>query len=113
MLHWRVGNKTRFAYGAIGVVIHSQAIIGNNCIIGTNVTIGGGSKKGVPIIGNNVYLSTGSKIIGNITIGSNSVIGANAVVVKNVPPNCVVAGVPAKIIHENINISDYCKISVN
>jgi serine O-acetyltransferase len=107
-----IGKKTRFAYGAIGVVIHKDAIIGENCIIGTNVTIGGGSGVGVPVIGDNVYVATGSKIIGNIKIGSNSVIGANAVVVKNIPAKCVAAGVPAKVIHENINVSDYCKISV-
>jgi serine O-acetyltransferase len=108
-----IGKGSRFAYGAIGCVIHSKAIIGDNCIIGSNVTIGGGSGSGVPVIGNNVYLATGCKIIGNITIGSNVVIGANAVVVKDIPSNCVAAGVPARIIHKNIKVSDYCKISTD
>jgi serine O-acetyltransferase len=52
----------------------------------------------MPIIGNNVYIGAGAKILGSITIGDNVIIGANAVVTRNVPPNCTVAGVPARII---------------
>lgn len=94
-----IGQGSRFAYGAIGVVLHTRCVIGNNCIIGTNVTIGG--KNGAlnpPVIGNNVYIATGAKVLGNIIIEDNVVIGANAVVVRDVPRNAVVAGVPAKII---------------
>jgi len=97
-----IGKGTSFGYGGIGVVIHKRAIIGRNCMIGPNVTIGG--KSGlyeVPKIGNNVYIATGAKILGPINIGDNVVIGANAVVVKDVPNNAVVAGVPAKIIKYN------------
>ncbi|MBT2689223.1 serine acetyltransferase [Bacillus sp. ISL-47] len=103
-----IGKNTKFAYGGIACVIHNRAIIGANCIIGSNVTIGGKSRKiGVPIIGDNVYLSTGSKILGDVKIGNGVMVGANAVVVKDIPDRCVVAGVPAKIIKENINIQDY------
>ncbi|GAA0810217.1 exopolysaccharide biosynthesis acetyltransferase VpsG [Colwellia asteriadis] len=103
-----IGKGTIFGYGGIGVVIHKRSIIGSNCIIGTNVTIGGRSKSlGVPIIGNNVYIATGAKILGDLTIGDNSVIGANAVVINNVAANCVAAGVPAKIIKTNIDINDF------
>lgn len=103
-----IGAGTRFAYGAIGVVVHGKAAIGSNCTIGTNVTIGGKSKNsGVPTIGNNVYISTGAKVLGNVKIGDNSLIGANAVVVKDVPNNCIVAGIPAEVIRENINASEY------
>ena len=65
-----VGKGTVFAYGGIGVVIHSRAIIGNNCMIGQGVTIGG--KSGwyeVPVIGDNVHISAGARILGPIVIG--------------------------------------------
>lgn len=95
----QIGKKTNLGYGGIGVVIHSRAVIGENVMIGPNVTIGGRSgKKDVPIIGNSVYIATGAKILGNINVGNNSIIGANAVVIHDVPENAVVAGVPAKII---------------
>lgn len=55
----------------------------------------------MPIIGNNVYIATGAKILGPIKIGNNVTIGANSVVIKDVPDNMVVAGVPAKIININ------------
>lgn len=71
--------------------------IGNNVWINQQVTIGHKGDK-APIIGNNVRISCGAKVLGGITIGDNVVIGANAVVVKDVPDNCVVAGVPACII---------------
>jgi serine O-acetyltransferase len=103
-----IGKGTQFGYGGIGVVIHKNAIIGNNCVIGTNVTVGGRSRiKGVPVIGDDVYIATGAKILGNIRIGNNSVVGANAVVIQDVPNNCIVAGVPAKIIKININTKDF------
>lgn len=93
---------SRFGYGGIGVVIHKRVIIGQNCNIGTNVTIGGKSPHyKVPVIGDNVYIATGAKIIGPINIGDNVTIGANAVVVKDVPNFAVVGGVPAKIIRHN------------
>lgn len=75
--------------------------IGKNCWINQQVTIGFSNKNDCPVIGDNVVINAGAKVIGGITIGHNSRIGANAVVVKNVPENCVVAGVPAKIIKRN------------
>lgn len=103
-----IGNKTKFAYGGISVVIHGRTVIGDGCMIGQGITIGGKSKsKNVPKIGDNVYLSAGCRILGDICIGDNSIVGANAVVVNDVPPNCIVAGIPAKIIKTNINPEDY------
>jgi serine O-acetyltransferase len=103
-----IGAKTIFGYGGIGVVIHKRVVIGKNCTIGSNVTIGGKSgSENVPIIGNDVFIATGAKILGDLKVGSNSVIGANAVVIKNVPANCVVAGIPAKIIKTDIDMSDF------
>jgi serine O-acetyltransferase len=97
-----IGKGSFFSYGGIGVVLHARCKIGNNVDIGTNVTIGGRSGHyEVPIIGNNVYIATGAKILGPIKIGNNVTIGANSVVIKNVPDNMVVAGIPAKIININ------------
>jgi serine O-acetyltransferase len=103
-----IGKGTVFGYGGIAVVVHKGAIIGDGCMIGSNVTIGGKSKRtGLPIIGDRVYISTGARILGDIFIGSDSVIGANAVVIKDVPPNSIVAGIPAKIIKSGIDSKDY------
>jgi len=97
-----IGRGTFFSYGGIGVVLHARCKIGDNVEIGTNVTIGGRSGHyDVPVILNNVYIATGAKILGPIKIGNNVIIGANAVLIKDVPNNVIVAGVPAKIIKEN------------
>jgi serine O-acetyltransferase len=95
----KISKGTRFGYGGIGIVIHKNAIIGNNCFISHQVTIGGktGYSK-VPIIGDNVIIGSGAKIIGPVSIGNNVQIGANAVVVKDIPDNKIAAGIPAKII---------------
>jgi serine O-acetyltransferase len=84
-----------------GVVINSGATIGVNCNISQCVTIGRagrGGAKGFPVIGNNVYLGPGAKIIGGIKIGNDVVIGANSVVTKDVPDKAVVVGIPGKVI---------------
>lgn len=96
----KIGKGTICGYSGIGVVIHSDAEIGDNCVIGQHVTVGGGNNRypGVPKIGNNVYISHGAIVFGGITIGNNVTIGANAVVTKPVPDNAIVAGVPAKIL---------------
>lgn len=99
----KIGRGTFCGYSGIGVVIHSDAEIGENCVIGQHVTIGGGNNRypGVPKIGNNVHMSHGAIVFGGITIGNNVTIGANAVVTKPVPDNAIVAGVPAKILRYN------------
>ena len=81
-----------------GIVIHPAAVIGINCLIFQQVTIGTGAVSGYPIIGNHVDVGAGAKILGGITIGNNVKIGANSVVIDNVPDNCTVVGVPARII---------------
>lgn len=82
-----------------GIVIHPQAKIGVNCLIHQQVTIGISRKNNTaPIIKGHVDIGAGAKIIGPITIGEHALIGANAVVVKDVPPFAIVAGIPAKII---------------
>jgi len=103
-----IGDGTTFGYGGIAVVIHKRTIIGKDCLIGTGVTIGGRSKSlNVPVIGDDVYIATGAKVLGSITVGDNVVIGANAVVIEDVPSNCIVAGVPARTIKSGIIARDY------
>ena len=79
----------RLPHGLYGIIVSHRAIIGADCTIFHQVTIGDG-KNGAPIIGDNVLIGAGAKIIGNVHIGSNSKIGANAVVVHDVPENSVV-----------------------
>jgi len=91
-----------------GVTINKNAKIGDHVTIGANVTVGGagarrdkhGVTRSAPIIGNRVYIATGAKILGGIEIGSHCIIGANAVVTKDVPDFSVVAGVPGKVVNK-------------
>lgn len=97
--------------GGVGVIIGKDCKIGENCVIESNVTIGGRNNiPAMPVIGNNVFIGTGARILGDITIGDNCIIGANAVVLKDIPSYCSVAGVPAKVLHENIDIDEKCNI---
>jgi serine O-acetyltransferase len=92
--------KSFFIDHGMGVVIGETAEIGDDVLIYQGVTLGGtGLEKGKrhPTIGNNVVIGGGAKVLGNITIGDNSYIGANAVVIKDVPPNSTVVGVPGRI----------------
>ncbi len=95
----QIGKRFFIDHG-IGVVIGETAIIGDNVLLYQGVTLGGtGLEKGKrhPTIGNNVVIGAGAKVLGNISIGDNSYIGANAVVVKDIPPNSTVVGVPGRI----------------
>ena len=83
-----------------GVVIGETSIIGNNVTLFQGVTLGGTGKergKRHPTIGDNVVIGAGAKVLGNITVGANSYVGANAVVIKDVPPNSTIVGVPGRI----------------
>ena len=84
-----------------GVVIGETAVVGNDVTLFHGVTLGGtGKEKGKlhPTIGNNVFIGSGAKILGNIVIGNNVKIGANAVILKDVPSNVTIVGVPGKIV---------------
>ncbi|HHT01159.1 MAG TPA: serine O-acetyltransferase [Firmicutes bacterium] len=96
----RIGQRFFIDHG-MGVVIGETTEIGNNVTLYQGVTLGGtGKEKGKrhPTIGDNVMISAGAKILGSITVGANSKIGAGAVVIKSVPENCTVVGVPGRIV---------------
>ena len=91
----------------MGVVIGETTEIGNNVTIYQGATLGGTGKdvgKRHPTICDNVVISAGAKVLGPISVGTNSKVGAGAVVLKEVPPNCTVVGVPGRIVKKN-NVS--------
>ncbi len=98
--------KRLFIDHGMGVVIGETTIIGDDCTLYQGVTLGGvgtGSHttKRHPTLLNNVMISAGAKVIGNVTIGNNSIVGASSVVLKDVPDNCTVIGIPGRIVREN------------
>lgn len=85
-----------------GIIISGFASFGDNCVLRDGVTVGLRRVEDpvAPRVGNNVDIGTGAKLLGDITIADNVVIGANAVVLEDVPPNSIAVGVPARIIPE-------------
>ncbi len=96
----KIGRRFFIDHG-MGVVIGETCIIGDNVTIYQGVTLGGtGKEKGKrhPTIEDNVLIATGAKVLGSITIGENSKIGAGSVVLKEVPPNSTVVGIPGRVV---------------
>ena len=96
----KIGRRLVIDHG-MGVVIGETAEIGDDCLIYQCVTLGGTGKdvgKRHPTLGNNVMVGSGAKVLGPFTVGSGSKIGAGAVVLKEVPPNCTVVGNPGRIV---------------
>lgn len=86
-----------------GVVIHGKAIIGTNCMLMQQVTIGQlADDEKVPQIGNNVYIGAGARVLGGVRLGDGCSVGANAVVLIDVPESATAVGVPAKIVKKKI-----------
>lgn len=82
-----------------GIVVHPDAVIGPNCLLFQQVTLGTvASRDGVPVLGAHVDVGAGAKLLGGITVGDHAVIGANSVVIKDVPSCAIVAGIPARIV---------------
>jgi len=99
-----IGRGLKFEHGH-DIVIGADVIIGDNCKILNGVTLGGKdpflpSSGNQPTIGNNVILSTGSKILGPIVIGNYVIVGANSVVLSNIKANVTVVGIPAKVLNK-------------
>jgi len=96
----KIGRNLFIDHG-MGIVIGETAEIGDNCTIYHQVTLGGtGKDKGKrhPTLGDNVMIAAGAKVLGPIYIGNNSKIGANAVVLKDIPENSTAVGIPAKVV---------------
>lgn len=96
----KIGKGLLIDHGS-GVVIGETAEVGDNCLIYQGVTLGGtGKEKGKrhPTLGNNVMVGAGARVLGPFKIGDNAKIAANAVVLKEVPPNATAVGVPARIV---------------
>ena len=94
----RVGRRFKIEHFG-GIIISGDAVIGDDVIVRNGVTIGlrRTNERGAPIIGNRVDIGAGAKILGAITIGDGAAIGANAVVLTDVPPNSIAVGIPARI----------------
>lgn len=96
----KIGKRVFIDHGS-GVVIGETTVIGDDCTIYQGVTLGGTGKdvgKRHPTIGNGVTVGSGAKVLGPINVGDNSLIGAGAIVLKDVPPNCTVVGNPGRIV---------------
>jgi serine O-acetyltransferase len=89
-----------------GVVIHEDAVVGDDCMIMQQVTIGMIGEDCVPTVGNNVYVGAGAKVIGKINIGDGARIGANAVVTQDVPANYTAVGIPARLLERKSGFRD-------
>jgi serine O-acetyltransferase len=88
----------RFPHKALGVVIGDHVVVGPRCRILQNVTIGGrAGRTGVPVLGADVLVGVGAAVLGPITLGDGAVVGANAVVLTDVPPGLMAVGVPAVV----------------
>lgn len=99
----KIGKGVMIDHG-MGVVIGETAVVGDNCTIYQNVTLGGTGKdtgKRHPTIGNNVMIGSGAKVLGPFCVGDNSKIAANAVVLSEIPPDSTCVGVPARVVRQN------------
>mgnify|MGYP003582388781 CR=1 FL=1 len=103
----KIGKNTHFAHH-FNIAIGPTAVVGEGCKIFNGVTLGDDGKQAnaCPTVGDHVLLGTGAKIIGPIKIGSHSVVGANSVVIKDIPPYSLAVGVPATV-KRTIDRDDY------
>ncbi len=84
------------------IKVHPGTVIGDRCGIQQDVTLGMNmGREGAPVIGSDVFIGAGAKILGPVSIGNGAVIGANSLVIKDVPPGATAIGVPAKIFNLN------------
>jgi len=98
----RIGKGVFIDHG-MGVVIGETAVVGNNCLLYQGVTLGGTGKvhgKRHPTLEDNVVVGAGAKVLGAITVGANTRIGAGSVLLRNVAANSTVVGIPGRVIHQ-------------
>ncbi|MDB4967125.1 MAG: serine acetyltransferase [Myxococcales bacterium] len=95
--HARIGKGLYIGHFG-NIIVHPDTVMGERCSLSQGVTIGvlGGERQGVPHFGNDVYIGAGAKILGGVTVGDGAVIGANAVVIHDVPAGATAVGVPAR-----------------
>jgi serine O-acetyltransferase len=99
----RIGHGVFIDHG-MGVVIGETTVVGDNCLLYQGVTLGGTGKehgKRHPTLHSNVVVGAGAKVLGAITVGANTRIGAGSVVLRNVAPDSTVVGVPGRVIHQS------------
>lgn len=98
--HADIGRGTRLEHRGVAVVINRKTVVGERCSIGAQVVLGGRGKNkpGAPVIGNDVYLGAGCKVLGSVRIGDGAVIGANSVVLADVPDGATAVGIPARVL---------------
>jgi serine O-acetyltransferase len=100
-----IGRGADFGAGLVlihstGVVINGQVRGGSNILIEHQVTIGAERRRS-PILGNDVFLGAGAKVLGTVSIGDGARIGANAVVLNDIPPHCTAVGIPARVVRRH------------
>lgn len=87
-----------------GIVVNPMAVVGRNCYLSNNVLIGkvhAGRRAGVPVLGDDVFIGVGAVLLGGIRVGDGAVVGANSVVLDDVPRGCMVAGSPARVVSDS------------
>lgn len=102
-----VGRRFRIEHFG-GIIISGDAVFGDDCTIRNGVTVGlrHAGQRGSPVIGNRVDIGAGAKILGAIQIGDDVAIGANAVVLVDVPANSIAVGVPARILPRRLSMRE-------
>ena len=99
----RIGQGVFIDHG-MGVVIGETAVVGNCCLLYQGVTLGGTGKQSGqrhPVLGENVVVGAGAKVLGGISVGANTRIGAGSVLLRDVDADCTVVGVPGRVIHQS------------
>lgn len=95
----KIGKRLRIEHQGV-VVVHTRAVIGDDCWLHQGVTLGAHERNGVlgiPTLGNRVYVGANASIIGGVTVGDGAKVGAGAVVIEDVPPGATAVGVPARV----------------
>jgi len=104
-----IGEGTTFAYGGLGVLLHPRCRIGRNVTIAPHVIIGGRSgRPELPVIEDGCYIGVGAMVLGPVRVGAGAVVGASAVVLHDVAPGAVVAGIPARPIRSRRGVAMVC-----